>query len=343
MKNMSLHIDSRSADLLRSTALFLVVLLHVSATYFHDFHASWSVSVFYGSVSRICIPLFFMLSGALLLEKQEPVGRFFRKRAAKVIVPTLFWSLAYLLYRKYGMGQRDASLDPTTMLHGPTYYHLWFMYAIMMLYMATPVLRLFHRHASLGLKLGALAFWFVACSALPVLGVYSLAPTGFDLRFIPIYGGFMLLGALLARHEERWALATSALLFALGTALTFIMTIWYSHWIDTPDQKFYDYLAPNVILAAVGAYLLIARSGSRMPPRPQRAIQLLSRYTFGVYFLHVIVLNALQGFLFHEYYGLMLRGVDALFAIPAQALGTVLVSLLIVAGMRRIPVMRHVV
>lgn len=90
--------NSKSADLLRVTAVFLVILLHVAANAFHHFHDAWEITTFYGSLSRVCIPLFFMLSGALLLKKTESIRLFFMKRAGKIIVPTMFWSFAYLYY-----------------------------------------------------------------------------------------------------------------------------------------------------------------------------------------------------------------------------------------------------
>ncbi|MBK9210985.1 MAG: acyltransferase family protein [Anaerolineales bacterium] len=62
------------------------------------------VSTYYFVISRAAVPLFFMVSGFLLLKKEEPYSVFFRKRAVKVAVPFFIWSVIYLLWKREGFG-----------------------------------------------------------------------------------------------------------------------------------------------------------------------------------------------------------------------------------------------
>jgi surface polysaccharide O-acyltransferase-like enzyme len=71
---------------------FFVVMAHLNYT---QVKGTYPVD-FYYAFSRIAVPLFFLLSGYLLLQKEEPLGVFFKKRAWKVFLPFIAWSLIYM-------------------------------------------------------------------------------------------------------------------------------------------------------------------------------------------------------------------------------------------------------
>lgn len=68
---------SRGIDAARIGACFMVVVLHVAAVEFHDFDERWWASNFYDSFTRTCVPLFLMITGVLLLGRQEELPVFF--------------------------------------------------------------------------------------------------------------------------------------------------------------------------------------------------------------------------------------------------------------------------
>ena len=83
-------------DIVRAVAIFMVICIHSlglvnDALPTGDEEARMTnavMTIVYGGV-----PLFVMLSGALLLGKDEPIGVFFRKRMGRVLWPFLFWSV----------------------------------------------------------------------------------------------------------------------------------------------------------------------------------------------------------------------------------------------------------
>jgi len=119
-------------DFARVVACLMVIVVHVAATNFYTFSDKWWATNFWDSLTRGCVPLFLMISGALLLNKDESLGVFIRKRFSKIIPPLLFWSLAYLALNNY------RHVEPLTIMQiflGPAMYHLWYLYAILGLYL----------------------------------------------------------------------------------------------------------------------------------------------------------------------------------------------------------------
>ena len=92
-------------DLIRVIAIVGVILLHANndlTSQLASFHILrwWMVDI-YQCVGRMGVPLFLMLSGALLLtpsKKDETLSYFFKKRLTRIGLPFIFWSTIYLLW-----------------------------------------------------------------------------------------------------------------------------------------------------------------------------------------------------------------------------------------------------
>ena len=88
-------------DNARIAAILAVVILHsaVSGVVDTDLGSGyWWAGNLYSAFSRWCVPVFVMISGALLLSpaRQESLGTFYRKRMSRVLWPFLFWSAFFL-------------------------------------------------------------------------------------------------------------------------------------------------------------------------------------------------------------------------------------------------------
>ena len=61
----------------------------------------WTTVDFYQSFGRLGVPLFIMLTGALLLspsKTNEDLGTFFKKRFSRIGLPCLFWGVIYFIW-----------------------------------------------------------------------------------------------------------------------------------------------------------------------------------------------------------------------------------------------------
>ena len=90
-------------DLLRVFAIFQVILIHLSFPVIAKLELPDSyrlAAVFYNAFSRAGVPIFFMISGYLLLGREEPIMDFLRKRFLKVGIPALLWTAIYLIWQQ---------------------------------------------------------------------------------------------------------------------------------------------------------------------------------------------------------------------------------------------------
>lgn len=314
--------DSTALDLARVCACFMVVILHVAATNFHAFDDRWWASNFYDSACRACVPLFLMISGALLLDRREALPMFLKKRFLRVVPPLLFWSLFYMAWndwqgRQYGPWQQWLE----ELARGPVVFHLWYLYAVLGIYLFVPFLRAIW-HASQALEKKAyLALWALV-SSWPTLR----AAWGVDIDVLSTYrlgaffglSGYLFLGAWLHEayqgvRDERRYLVCNVLLFALLSLAIMVATYLRSRQTGGPDPLFYDYLSPLVMAASVCAFNTLYGLGMRVK-RYARPLRQVSACTLGVYCVHIFVLRR-----FESATGLQGADVSSWWAIPFTA------------------------
>ncbi len=137
----------------------------------------------YGSFIRPCVPLFVMLTGALLLPVKEDFGGMFRKRILRVILPFLVWTAIYaaipaLLHtcgisvetirRVFFPWAVPLHVDGASILR--TFFlsllqfnqyavQLWYIYLLIGLYLFMPILSAWLRTATLRAKVTFLLLW----------------------------------------------------------------------------------------------------------------------------------------------------------------------------------------
>jgi len=333
-------------DAIRAISIALVVLLHAAGQILHGFPQSsrWWAANIYDSLTRPYVPLFVMVSGAILLHpaKTESLLLFFRKRFLKVAIPFLIWAIIYFQWRKYF---HHESISPYRMLseilQGPVYFHLWFIYLILSLYLVTPILRVYVRHATQRDLAYFIGLWFFQACVLQIITALKGYHWGIYLYVVTDYVGYFVLGYYLRDLPsiKLRPIACGALLL-IAAAVTAIGT----YVIDIrAGGKFsavaYDDISPNVVVMTICAFLLIrdlfAANFAGRHPVFSSMFTRLSAASFGVYLIHPIVLELLAS----GKLGFALSGSTGhpAIGVPLTASITFLISLLLIMLMQKIP------
>ena len=87
-------------DALKTLAIIGIVFCHAAVPFVisgidrPDFY----ISAFFDCFRDFSIPIFVMLSGALLINRRDSLKTFFKRRLSRIFIPFLFWALAYIAY-----------------------------------------------------------------------------------------------------------------------------------------------------------------------------------------------------------------------------------------------------
>lgn len=353
-------------DVLKVTAIFFVVLLHASAPFVASQtpgSAPWWVGNLYDSLSRFCVPVFVMVTGALLLAgpRQESVPLFLRKRLPRVLIPFFFWEVTHYFFRLHANGDRfEASgfIGEIVQGEGPHLpVILWFVPMLVGLYLAIPFVKPFIDRASDRAVLFFLFLWVTFSVLNPLLERFLGAGINIPDPMFTRFLGYLVLGHFL---HERFHVAGrgrvigfSSLLFVASAALTASGTAMMSTAGGRFDEFLYSYHSPNVVLMSVAVFLfakgLFAMEGGIVLPTAIRdVIQAGTALVFGVYLTHLwlipygfrIVEQSARGF--GRLVGTPTLSVDLWAKIPLAALLAFALTLAAMWLFSKIPVVRRV-
>ncbi|MBX7206096.1 MAG: acyltransferase family protein [Bacteroidia bacterium] len=344
---MTLPADKEQwADNMRAMATIAVIVLHIAAApvlYPYDkiSNFDWSVGNIYDSSVRFCVPVFLMLTGALLLPGTNSIGEFFKKRFLRIVYPFLFWSFIYILYDFFLKWQYHESLTPSigvtyilSQLKGGASSHFWYIYMIIGIYLIFPVISKWIANSTRKEISYYVAVWVVAI--LLNLSFFNRYKPNIDLIYFSGYLGYPILGYLLSTASFHPKIKSYSIVFFLtGTLITIIGT----HIHTQKDGVFYDwyysYLSPNVLIASVGFFLFF-RQTTFNSPFIVRFFQIISNYSYGIYLCHVLVLLGLAKF------GISWDKMNSLIGIPVIALVCLSISLAITYLISKMPAGRKV-
>jgi surface polysaccharide O-acyltransferase-like enzyme len=344
-------------DLIRVTAIFLVIFLHATNTFYNQIPLGtisdyqWWTFVAYKSLALSCVPLFVILTGSLLLQPaklDEPIGVFLRKRVKRIGLAFVFWTLIYLAWSFYITNTPftfdSISMGLVTSFFTGAYYHFWYLYLIAGLYLITPLLRagvVFKNPKLIGYLIGV---WFISICIIPLLPIL----TGFSLPgevfVVGGFTGYFLAGSYLQkkRLKRRFIYYFLILGFIFTLASTWVMT--YHVEPVSNDYTFFDYLSLNVVVMSVGAYALLLRFPVDWPgknhPYAKKIIQNISKNTLPIYLLHVIVLETFVRGLLGVTLDLTILPV---IQVPLASIAILFITLGLVLLMKKIPVLKKLV
>ena len=294
-------------DVVRLVAMFTVVCCHCADPFnFYSGEPSaeleqikfWGAA--YGAFLRPCVPLFVMITGALLLPVRGETSVFYKKRISRVFWPFLLWSVLYNLfpwitgllgfkpevildffpYSGEEATRQALSVSLKNIAEIPLNFslldvHMWYIYLLIGLYLYLPIFSAWVEKASEKAQLWFLAAWGIT-TLLPYYYEYvspylwgSCSWNSFGmLYYFAGFNGYLLLGHYLRNKD--WSLGRilsfGVPMFLVGFAVTFFG---FRHVTSLPEysdellELFFTYNSLNVVMMTIPFFLLAKKVNVR--------------------------------------------------------------------------------
>jgi surface polysaccharide O-acyltransferase-like enzyme len=309
-----------SAHGMRALAAYIVCVVHVvsptinfESTPHEGFN--WWLLILFEALGKWAVPVFLMLSGAFLLDpfKWEPATVFYQKRMSKILIPTLFWSAFYILVSHFHSATNPSVLQSVgKFLSGEPFYHLYYLFIALGLYLFTPLLKYFVKYAKSTERIAFALFCLVLAAASNLLGQFSnhfefnAKPNKHALdMFIPFLGYFLIgydLSILkIQKIKQKFPFILAGFLVSwTATALLFsyctkINGTYYGIALAS------NYISFNIMLMSVCVFLLLRLvfESSVYQKLPEfgifkKLVVSISKYSFGIYLCHPVFIAAFR-------------------------------------------------
>lgn len=130
-------------DWMRVAACFMVIIVHSTEPFYLGGSGSQILTAadafwasFFDSFVRACVPLFIVASSYLQFPLHYSTGEFFRRRAVRILVPFVLWTMVYACV----WGEPVSNLKSLVLNFNYSAGHLWFVYMLVGVYLLMPIL-----------------------------------------------------------------------------------------------------------------------------------------------------------------------------------------------------------
>ncbi|MGK0705753.1 acyltransferase [Yokenella regensburgei] len=281
-------------DNLRGIACLMVVMIHTTVWSITNSqsvsHLSWEVANLLNSASRVSVPLFFMISGYLFFGERSARPKHF----LRIVACLLFYSAVSLLYITL-FTRINPELSLKYLLQKPVFYHLWFFFAIIVIYLLSPLIQV--KTISGKMLLGLMLV--IGILANPNTVSQNIA--GFEWLPINLYINgdtfYYVLYGLLGRAigmmdtEKKSLTLWCSALFVVAVFVISRGTLHELRWRGNFADTWYLYCGPAVFIAAAAALTVVKNT---LNQRPIPGLALISRYSLGIYGFHALIIHALR-------------------------------------------------
>ncbi len=338
-------------DVLRVIACFSVIMIHSSAQYVVKDIGSFNfwVSNIFNGLARIGVPLFIMISGALMLDKNYQFStQKIINHIIRMIVFFVFWSVLYcFIFNIVGSIIKHESIDIIKIIGSliKGYYHLWFVYLIIGLYLIVPLLRLWVNDANKKYVeyfiILSIIFTYIIPQIISIGSNYSnlfehindIIENNLSLKYVGGFTTYFILGWYINNYE----LKNKRIIYILGL-FGVLITIMGTYILSNTTGKalqMHGNLYINVLFQAVAVFVIIKDKFKNM--HTNNLINSISKYSLGIYAIHVLIETIM-------YRIIKIVNIDfALINIPVVFIVSVVLSYLISFILSKIPVLKKVV
>ena len=297
-------------EFLRTFAIFWVIFNHTEHKGFSLFTSypansiEFWIYLFLSVFCKLSVPLFFAISGSLLLNKEESIKDVYLKRITKICIALIVFSFIFYLQNIHDTSGTLSLHDFFKQLYISDWnYSYWYLYAFIPFLMSLPLLRPLVQN----MKKEHFYYLFVCAiffMAILPIGEYLLWHGKYTLNKnfrmawiisdIVLYPclGYFLEHKLDIEKIKKWILPLWLINF-ITIFISCFMTFYKANLIDNYDisriQTFYMSFVPvNVTTVFITAKYFFTKN--TLSPTVSKIILSLGSATFGIYLLHILFL-----------------------------------------------------
>ncbi len=342
-------------DILRIMAIFLVVFNHTAERGYTLFANSADSFLYFPYMMfsvfcKIAVPVFFMISGALLLPKDESIKQLFSKRILRIAIVLLIVSVPFYfwLHRSEGIG----ILNFLTYIYGNcASTSLWYLYSYIGFLLLLPFLR------SMVKSMKHVDFVYLIVGHIVLVGVipcleYCLWKGGVTLNesfssviFVSQNVFFALVGYFLEhildkKYYSRKSLFLALALSVVSIVITCLMTHYHSISTGAGDiEQLEAFFNSFICIPAMTVYFavkyLMSNKGIK---KSQNIVSVFGASVFGVYLIEKFCRSLTK-----SVYLLASPFIGSFFASLMWCTATCLVAFLIIIPLKHIPLVKKIV
>ena len=301
-------------EVMRIIAAFLVIVNHTNSDVFLKMSEppsfTWYFSLTYFYISKIAVPVFFMIMGGLLLQKVDPVKKSLQ-RIGRAVAVALIYSGVYYYYFHSDFYYKQFNATPPEMSFKEFFKMIftsratnafWYLYAYIGLLILLPILQRLAQGLTKGSNLYLVILSVGVMGIIPLINIFhQIKPHNYLTDdFITPHIGMLFLGLYIEKHLKiDYKIFTGAIAgFAL--TLTFNIVKTYEFYHENPESFVFidNWRYLNITFMSLCFYIIIEYLANyiKAGKTVSTVICYIGSLTFGVYLISDLVIHITRKF-----------------------------------------------
>ena len=296
-----------SLDIIRIIACFFVVVIHVFAYSIpidNPKTVEWCFENLVLSIVKSAVPLFFMISGVLFLRKQVSLKKLYTKYVFRIVVVMFVWAAFYAVFDsiKYAEEAKvTARYFILRILSG--HYHLWFLPAILGVYICLPLLQLLI--SKMEKRQVLYLFGVIGVTVLGKVTVDSVLKEFFNtavwdafwenfaLSGVSVGIVYFLTGYYIDQYKDMISRKNCLFLYSISVAAGAGINLLFAFALGRDVDFTRELLSIWVYVSSITLFLYLLKRFENYKPgeRAGKIIKTISECTFGVYLIHAFFIE----------------------------------------------------
>lgn len=291
-------------DILKIISIYLVVIIHICTIVFGNYNVQtveWQVLNAWDSIAHISVPIFFMVSGALLLndERSRSIDFVLKHRVINVVRIYILWDIFYTIWSvvKWSIveGFRMGFLKSAAVEFMKGHYHMWFLVALVGLYLLLPILKIIVDDVSIEKYFIFLCIGL--CTIPTTIAGFHVIDQYFQI-FNNLYLNFGYVTCFVLGHYlYRYYKTLSGFAFFCAGVGCWIFTMLLTRYLSEGaiNSLFYDPLKLNILIPSMAIFIVCIKIVDKYSSSINgNYIKNLEGYVLPIYLLHPIILETVQ-------------------------------------------------
>lgn len=357
-------------DLLKIFASLGVIFIHVGALGWYtlpSYSWDWQIMNMWHDIFRWPVPLFVMLSGMFTIkyyDLEQPlkisVGKIIKKIIhiyCALIFWTIFYNIFYPIILSYNIKEffsnpklflnfNEIIRYPYNAISGVSWYHLWFLYMIIGLYLLTPIAKIFVINCKRNYFEYFLIIVFIIGMCIPL---YNLFNSKIDIPLLPRkiyisipelsgYFGYYLAGYFFSEYKLPKKINYCIyILGVLSTIFTIIGTSFISIKMNILNQTLLQPLTPNIMIQTIAIFIFFKNNfeNTNYSNIAYKIITHAGKCSFGIYLVHDFMIRFVI-----NYFGITWNTYNPIISVPIICILVFLLSYIVTLIISRIPILK---
>ena len=325
---------------------FAVVMMHVNGIFWtFSSESYWVTANFIECVCYFAVPVFFMISGANLIEykKRYDTKTYLKKRIVKTLLPYLIWSMIGCVYQIHLGYLTVESLSIRTVINAlinSEYVSVyWFFMPLFGVYLCIPALAMIPENARENIFKYLILSSFLFNVLCPF--IFGLMGISYNWDVTVVSMGGYLFFVFVGYYIDHYPINRIVRIFIyisgfIGLMMHFGGTWYLSVRDGAVNQTYKGYLALPCVLYSVAIFLLFKDMNTgKLMDFLYRKSTLITNTTFGIYLIHWFILDIERRHIILNH--------TLWYCRVGESIAIFIVASLVIKFLQKIPIIRKIV